>query len=179
MRKEIRKLDFIENLQLKQAEIIARNMNIPLKRASFLIQEIVYKKWDRYFKGIRLFPLVYETLKLLKEEGYKLGLLSDYPIQSKLEYLKIKDIWDCSTSSEVVNHLKPHPEPFRYIRRLLNVPFSDILYVGDRYSYDIIGAKGVGMMAAHFTKKKVKNSIADITFSDYREFYKLLTKKTI
>jgi putative hydrolase of the HAD superfamily len=178
MRKEIRTLDKIDDFESMQAEIMSRKMGISSERAAALIKEIIYIKWEKYFKGAKLFPHVIETLTKLKSDGFKLALLSDYPLQSKLAVLGIDKIWDYSVSSDVVNYLKPRPEPFIHIREKLGFRFDEILYVGDRYKYDVIGAKGVGMMAAHFTKKKIPGSIADITFSDYGEFYDIVSRTT-
>jgi putative hydrolase of the HAD superfamily len=177
MRKAVRKLDKIENFRQTQGSILAGYMGVSSDRALQLMDSVIYDKWKKYFSRIRLFPFVRETLVALKRNGYKLALLSDYPIETKLSILGIESIWDYSVSSETLNYLKPHPEPFNHIQRKLGLPAESILYVGDRYKYDIIGAKKAGMKAAHFTKKKIDASIADITFSDYRDLYAWITKK--
>jgi FMN phosphatase YigB (HAD superfamily) len=35
--------------------------------------------------------------------------------------------------------------------------------------YDVVGAKGAGMRAAHLCRRPVRNSIADFSFRDYRQ----------
>jgi putative hydrolase of the HAD superfamily len=179
MRKEIRSLESIDNIKLKQAEIVSSKLKITVSSARALIEDVIYRKWPRYFVGIKPFPHVRETIGLFKSRGLKLGILSDYPIGLKLKYLDLEDLWDYCESSETVNHLKPHAEPFNHMKTMLGVSPEQILYVGDRYSIDIVGAKRVGMKAAHFTKKKIPGSIADITFSDYKQFYDLVIKKYI
>jgi putative hydrolase of the HAD superfamily len=177
MRKAVRKLDKIENFRQTQGSILAGYMGVSPDRALQLMDSVIYDKWKKYFSHMRLFPFVRETLEALKRNGYKLALLSDYPIETKLSILGIESIWDYSVSSETLNCLKPHPEPFNHIQRKLELPAESILYVGDRYAYDIIGAKNAGMKAGHFTKKKIAGSIADITFSDYRDLYAWINNK--
>jgi putative hydrolase of the HAD superfamily len=177
MRREIRKLDRIDDFRATQAELLASRMGIPRERAAALIEEIIYEKWPAYFKGMKTFPYVKETLLRLKADGFKLGLLSDFPLQTKLSILGLENIWDCSVSSDTVNYLKPSPAPFNFIQERLGVPFGRILYVGDRYAYDVVGAKRAGMLAALFTKKKAAVPLADFTFSDYRDLYGLIVNK--
>jgi putative hydrolase of the HAD superfamily len=179
MRKDIRKLPRIDDLRLKQAEMVASELRIPVGAASDLIERIIYGEWERYYDRIRPFPHVREMLDRLKRDGLKLVLLSDFPVEAKLRFLQLENVWDYRVSSDTAHHLKPHPAPFTLIRDAIGEPFERILYVGDRYRYDIVGAKGVGMLAAHFTRKKIKSSIADITFSDYGELYEILAKKFI
>ncbi len=175
MRKAVRKLDKIDDLRKMQGEILARYLGVPEERALFLMDNVIYGKWKKYFRHMRLFPHVRDTLGRLKADGYALALLSDYPLDSKLEILGIESVWDYRVSSETLDYLKPHPVPFVHLRDKLGVAFDEILYVGDRYKYDVLGAKRAGMRAAHFTRKTVEGSIADFTFSDYRDLYAWIT----
>jgi putative hydrolase of the HAD superfamily len=176
MRKEIRKIDTIENLEAMQAKMLGAMLGITETRAKSLISSIVYKKWENYYKGIKPFRGVKNTLVRLKEAGYKLGLLSDFPFQSKLVRLGLDDIWDARVSSDDVNHLKPNSEPFLLLQKRLDVPVHEILYVGDRHKYDVVGAKNAGMMAAHFTKKTKPESSADFTFYDFEDLYRYVSQ---
>jgi len=177
IRKQIRKVRHIKDFRQKQAELLANRMKIDPVRAMKLIEKIIYGKWIDSFKGIRPFPYLIQVLEKIRELKLKLALLSDYPVERKLKFLGLSDFWDLKFSAEEVHNLKPNPECFKELSKRLNIPSDNILYVGDTYHYDIVGAHNIGMRTAHFTKRAVENSIADITFSDYRDFYSILLKK--
>jgi putative hydrolase of the HAD superfamily len=110
------------------------------------------------------------------------AVLSDYPVKNKLAYLGLDNLWDCALSSEEACYLKPHIAPFRYVAAKLQEPPEQILYVGDIYEYDIAGAHNAGMKAAYFTPfapaaQKSASRLADLEFSNYHAFYRLLVKK--
>jgi putative hydrolase of the HAD superfamily len=102
-------------------------------------------------------------------DGLKLGLLSDFPPEKKLEYLNVDDLWDAVLCSELTGRLKPDPAPFLELSRALGVSCERILYVGNSVSYDVVGAKGVGMKTALIASRFRKNAQADFVFSDYRQ----------
>ncbi len=84
--------------------------------------------------------------------------MSDFPILDRVEnLLGIQDsFWDILYSSEDTGYLKPHKVPFLKIIEDLNLSSNNILYVGNSYEYDILGAKNVSMKAAFFFKKEYK-----------------------
>ena len=57
----------------------------------------------------------------------------------------------------------------------LELKTEEILYVGDRYHSDIVGAYKTGMSTAHLSRKRRVNSLADITFSSYKNFFEEFT----
>jgi putative hydrolase of the HAD superfamily len=130
------------------------------------------------FKKIKLYPDVRETLLGLREKGLKLGLLSDFPPDLKLENLNLAGLWDTVLCSERVGRLKPDPAPFLELARQLGSTVDRILYVGNSVAYDIIGAKRVGMKAAliaapfiPFRKQGFPNGNADFVCTRYRQLY--------
>ena len=132
------------------------------------LRAFLYKNWESSFRGVSLYNGVKPLLEFLKEKGLKVGLLSDFPIQNKLRYLGIpSSLIDYQICAEDLGALKPHIRPFKAISEISECDPNEILYVGNSYSKDIVGAKNAGMITAHLTKKKVENSVADITFRDY------------
>lgn len=166
-RREIRVLELIEDFYGLQAELTARALGSDAATARRLIEDKVYGDWERALAGIRLEPRLVETLDLLRSRGLRLGVLSDFPIERKLGLLGLEGRFDFVASAEQIGRLKPHPAPFQALAEGLGLPPNEILYVGNSYKYDILGARGVGMMTAHFAKKPRKDSLANFTFSNY------------
>jgi putative hydrolase of the HAD superfamily len=159
-------------------ELQARLMAEFLREEPLAVRErterLIYRGWEPLFKGIRLYPRVRETLGAFRKEGLKLGLLSDFPPEKKLEYLGLTGFWDTVQCSETSGRLKPDPRSFGELARGMALPPERILYVGNSLSYDIAGARKAGMRTALIRpklKKKPPSSPenADFVFSDYRQ----------
>jgi len=52
--------------------------------------------------------------------------------------------------STVVGVSKPNPEIFRFALEPMNLRPEQVLYVGDAYRYDVVGASRAGLQALHF-----------------------------
>lgn len=169
VRKEIRTIVHDDDLHTKQADLLARRMHIPPEKARERMEYHLYLRWERSFQRIRPFPHVRETLLALRHDGFKLGVLSDFPIKNKLHYLGIEDLFDCALSSEESGYLKPHRIPFLRLANQLEAAPEEILYVGNSYRYDIEGAVNAGMHAAWITRRGRAKGKAELAFSTYRE----------
>ena len=156
-----------------QAGIMGEILNIDRKTAKEQTERLIYRGWEPLFTRVKLYPQVTECLKRLKNAHLKLGILSDFPLETKLKNLGLSGFWDAAVCSETVGALKPDPAPFLELARALNSPPDRILYVGNSAAYDIAGAKNVGMAAAlikPFFKKNRRNN-ADFIFSRYQKLY--------
>jgi len=156
-----------------QAEITAKILSADPESTQEKIERLIYKGWEPLFKNIRLFKGVTETLEALKKAGYKLGLMSDFPPETKLENLGISGIWDVVHCSENTGTLKPHPLSFIKLAEAMSLPPENILYAGNSHPYDIAGAARTGMKTAWLKhafsgKKKPK---PDFSFINYRQLY--------
>jgi putative hydrolase of the HAD superfamily len=156
-------------------ELQARIMAELLKDDPAIVREkteqLIYRGWEPLFRNIKLYAHVKESLAALRGAGLKLGLLSDFPPELKLEYLGLGACFDTTLCSETVGSLKPSPEPFLELAKALGEDTSRILYVGNSISYDILGAKGAGMKTALIRAPWLrfrKTDKADLVFSDYR-----------
>jgi len=167
VRKEVRKTEYFGDFRDNQARLLAYSMKISNEKAADLIEHQLYQKWVYSFKGVRPFKTVRPALLSLKREGLKLGALSDFPVEKKLDFLGLSDLMDVAFSSEETGHLKPHSAPFTNMVSKLGVKPEEILYVGNSYKYDILGAKKVGLRTAHLIKKPCRDSQADFSFYSF------------
>jgi putative hydrolase of the HAD superfamily len=173
-----------------QAFLMARDQNSragedETARMRLTVEKLIYRGWEPLFKRVRLFPRVKETLAALKRDGFKLGLLSDFPPNVKLENLGLSGLWDAVICSEEAGRLKPDPRSFLSLADALETSPDRVLYVGNSARFDAAGAAGAGMLTAlkvpfaPYIKnmKKVKKiehqkrPAGNFAFSDYRYLY--------
>jgi len=152
-----------------QARIMAEILDDDPDAIKAKTERLIYRGWEPLFRDIKVFDGVRETLEEFKRAGLKIGLLSDFPPETKLENLGIADPWDVVLCSERVGRLKPDPLSFRVLADQLGVDCSRVLYVGNSVKYDVVGSKDAGMKSALISKFRKRNSGADFVFSDYRQ----------
>ena len=95
---------------------------------------------------------VSRALETLKQDGHKLGLISNgrTPFQERnFRALDISDLFEAVTISEAVGMRKPDPEIFLMTCNQLGVAPSEAIFVGDNPVADIAGASGVGMFTVY------------------------------
>ena len=167
-----------------QAEITAGVLNNGKieNKADFIAQikekidALIYRGWEPLFKNISLYRNVTSTLDALRKAGFKTGLLSDFPPETKMNYLGISDGWDAVLCSEKFNALKPHPLSFNKLSEAMSLPPEKIIYAGNSRSYDVKGAAEAGMKTAWiknplFPGGGVKKPKPDFSFHNYRQLY--------
>ncbi len=174
VRRSIRRLDHIDSFRAAQARLLAARLRIEEARAGALIDRVIYGEWMCLLRRIHPFPHVRATLLRLRGLGLKLGLLSDFPVERKLEFLGLQGLWDTSFCSEDTGYLKPHPSPFQRLARDLGVEPRRILYVGDSVSYDVQGAAAAGMHTALVGRR---HPAADLCFRSYEGFVDMVQKR--
>ena len=85
----------------------------------------------------------------------RVGLVSNYPcgqaIRRSLEKEGIKHLLDPIVVSGDVGFVKPHPEPFEVALAALGLEPQRVLFVGDRWDMDMVGAEKMGMATCHIT----------------------------
>lgn len=128
-------------------------------------------QWEKIFYLLKPYRSFKKSIGELKELGLKVALFSDFPIEPKLSYLGLSGMWDATLCSEDAGALKPDPRGFLAIAKAIDVDPSKILFVGNSYQYDVLGAKAAGMYCAHLKfGSAVKDSQADFTFYGYKSF---------
>ncbi|MEP7147068.1 MAG: HAD family hydrolase [bacterium] len=152
--REFRKVQ--EKLRLSDSNVIDENSQIRKTAENLKMNyDEVSQAVDKWFKQIPL-PLIsicrksdlVNTFSNLFNEGFKLGLFSDYPSEDKAKILGIKDFVEaivCSSDADV-GKFKPAADGFKRIAEKLNLKCENLIYVGDRYEVDIVGALKAGMI---------------------------------
>ena len=96
------------------------------------------------------FEGVYETIRTLKEHGFKLAIVStkmrDLIIRG-LKLARLESFFDTIVSLDDVNHAKPHPEPLLKALETLRSKPEEAIMIGDNY-HDIEGGKNAGTLTA-------------------------------
>jgi len=155
-----------------QAELMSKRLFCSPEKAQLILDKIVYKGMEKMFRTIRPCKGAYDFIKKLKDNGYKIGILSDFPPEQKGEIWGIKSLCDVILGTEAAGALKPSPVPFLKLAEKLELKPEQILYVGNNHKYDILGSKNAGMKAAWIKQPelfKKKSEEADITFYHYKE----------
>lgn len=177
VRKQLHRDAGVHQFMRAQALLMAKGTTMTTSESAEMIDRIVYKGLKKYFERAKPCEYVVELVKKLKEAGFKIALLSDFPPEQKGEVWGIKQYCDVIMGTEAEGALKPSPFCFRMMAKKLDVPEEQILYVGNSYRYDVIGSKNAGLKAAWFIDKKKKSKLkgkdqADIMFRDYYELEK-------
>jgi putative hydrolase of the HAD superfamily len=174
----LRERGAVEDYYETQAEMLAEVLGMTPGEARETIERRIYRTWENILYLVPLRRGVRKTLRGLREAGLKVAVSSDFPLERKLKVLGIDDHWDAVVPTEATGALKPNPEPFLALSAALGLPPEEILYVGNSYAYDIVGAAGVGMMTAHISRRPPENSIADLTFRRFSDLSEWILDQT-
>lgn len=84
---------------------------------------------------------VYDNLKIYREKGYMLGIITDgFKIaqKKKLSRLNLRDFIDfiVVTDEYGKDYWKPNPKPFEMIKEHFGVKYNEIMYIGDNPTKD-------------------------------------------
>ncbi|MBI5398549.1 HAD-IA family hydrolase [Candidatus Woesearchaeota archaeon] len=104
----------------------------------------------RKARSVESYPKAQEVLYALRQQGYKLGVVTDAPslkAWTRLVYMKFDRAFDVVVTFDDTKTTKPHPLPFQKAIAELGVKASECLMVGDSIEKDIAGAHALGMHA--------------------------------
>jgi len=114
-----------------------------------LVDEIK-AKWHSYVE-CDAYPEVKETLRLLKERGLKIGLIStayEKDIDAILEKTNLqKELFDIIVGADTTEMMKPHPGAFKYALRKLDAKPGEAVFVGNSIETDYMAAERAGIKA--------------------------------
>jgi putative hydrolase of the HAD superfamily len=121
-----------------------------------------------FLEQLSLSPEVRDLLQTLRANDIPFGIItngSTGPQTRKIKHLGLDALTDCIFVSESFGVKKPDPAIFHAAAKCLGVAPESILFVGDHWENDIVGAKRAGMQTAwlHYGDP----SKPDTTAADY------------
>ena len=112
---------------------------------------------------------------------YQLGVISNNfgNTQGWCDEFGLSPLLDVVIDSTVVGVRKPDPDIFHAALLALDVSPSETVYVGDSYTHDVCGAKGVGMWTAWLVGEEEKvcpdPSIVDVQLAKVQDLERFLS----
>lgn len=156
-RREVRRIGCVTDITSFQAEFVADRLGRTVGWARRAIDRVIYGAWERGLRRVPLRPGTRDLLRWLREHGYLVGALSDFPVVDKLTRFGVVASFDQVLNCEETGCLKPHPRPLLELCSRLGVPADQVLYVGNSARYDLgvaraAGAHGLLIRAFSFVK---------------------------
>jgi FMN phosphatase YigB (HAD superfamily) len=121
-------------------------------------------------------PGLVAFLRACKARGLRLGALSDYPAEAKLEALGIAELFDVVLAAQdpAIDVFKPNPRGLLLALERLGATVSEGLYVGDRLDVDVPTAEAAGVRCAIVIRQRAKGPAASQCVESYAELHDLL-----
>jgi REG-2-like HAD superfamily hydrolase len=93
------------------------------------------------------FPETIEALTRVQERGLKQGVVSDWgtDLVPILHAHEVTRHLDFVVASATVGVAKPHPDVFLFALKRAGLKAAEVIYVGDSYISDVLGARAVGI----------------------------------
>lgn len=110
------------------------------------LAEKAFAAWFDQRNAPCFFPGAVEMLRVLRRMGFRLCAISDGNARP-MEIPELADTFEFAVNSVDAGAPKPDPRPFRLAAEMAGVPCSAMIYVGDNYEKDVLGAKSLGMRA--------------------------------
>ncbi len=112
------------------------------------------------------YPGLLELFSGLRAHERSIGILSDYPVQAKLDRLQLSADYLVSAVDPEVGMLKPNPRGLQHVIAAAGVTPSQTVLIGDRTDRDGIAAKRAG---AHVLIRSSQPQEGWITFKRFDE----------
>jgi len=129
------------------SEYILPGRDVDQEKLSEISEDLMFLIETRFYcRAMR--PEMPAVLQAIKQMGLKIGLISNVnsrgQVPTNLKEYGIIDYFHPIVLSSEYGHRKPDPAIFYHAARLMNVPTSQCVYVGDRVVRDIDGARRAG-----------------------------------
>jgi putative hydrolase of the HAD superfamily len=130
--------------------LAAESRALGLDVTEAVLEETAQRHLDAWTPHIRHHADALDTLRALRESGFKLGLLSNthWPEAYHEHFLErdgLLELLDVRAYTSTLSHSKPHREAFLHVLDRLGVAPEQAIMVGDRPIDDVWGAQRVGM----------------------------------
>ncbi len=151
------------------------------------VHSATLRYWDAYQLSSPPFPDAEATVRVLKQQGYRLAIVSDSDgtrgmKKKRVDAVPFRNLFEFAVvAGEDTPKVKPSKAPFRLVARKLNLPAEKCAYIGDNPQTDIVGAKAVGMTTILVKRKPywVPVNDGDPPATDQRPAFEIKALKEI
>ncbi len=181
----LKSLQELPTLQIWQEFILCQYAMDPEKLGSISEDLMCWVETNYYHRKMR--PEMPEVLEWIQHHGFKIGLISNVgsrgQVPDSLERYGLHQYFDPIVLSSEYGRRKPDPAIFHYAARLACVPTSQCVYVGDRITRDIDGARRAGFCLAIQIRHAFNHgepdigSTPDAVIDDMRQLLDILSQK--
>jgi len=124
--------------------------------------------------GKDLFPFTREALRALRNEGFRLGILTRSCMEAlTLVFPDVMDYIDAVATREKVRFVKPHPSHMEKMLEMLNVNADESVFVGDQttdvHTGRLFNMKTVGVLTGKCTRHDLESVSIDYILADISE----------
>lgn len=126
-----------------------------------------------------IFEDVHQTLQILRENGYFLGILSNRfePYTDYLNERGLGELFDLVVYAGEAGIRKPNPEVFHFMLHKAGFSPSESIYVGDNYFADVVGARRAGMLPVLYDRERLFDSPDCPVITKHAQILQLLTRR--
>ena len=142
-----RKKTLVECPGIQEVGEICSRLNISV--SGYMLDALLRAYMEPFRRYIMLREDVPEVLRMLRDDGLKIGIISNslsgYYARLNLARDGVLKYFDVTAFSDEVGFRKPHPEIFLYALSKVGLSPREAVMVGDDPETDVVGAKSIGM----------------------------------
>jgi putative hydrolase of the HAD superfamily len=177
----IRERDHLEIPARRRYELLCDRLGMPRDVAEHCIVAML-STHHRYMHDSTVCPPERTQVLEALQARYPLGLLSNFDsAETGLRILTthgLRRYFSPIHISEAIGYRKPRREAFLHTAEVMRVAPQDVLFIGDTFALDVVGAKSVGMDAAWFDRQKTPpdpvQAQPDYTVTRFRDLLEIL-----
>lgn len=150
VREELRAERFADGatLEREEARRVAERLETSPEDARRQMQRALHERLVEVLGQVGPRDDARHVLETLTARGLRIGVISDYAVDEKLNALGLTDLpWAVRIAADALGALKPSARCFSAAASGLDLPPNRVLHVGDRFDTDVLGAQGAGMRA--------------------------------
>ena len=137
--------------------------------------------WNNFLNRISIFPGALAFVDDMRARGIRIGICTDMTAHiqfRKIDRLGLTGRLDAMITSEEAGVEKPNRRMFDMIASKLGVRNEEVIYVGDSYKKDVMGAKNAGMTPVWYLSLQKKTDENVLAAESYDELKKIVNKIT-
>lgn len=121
------------------------------------LKELIFLYRSHFPNNYSLEKKVLKELKRLKNRGIRLGIITDgfkESQQNKIKAAHLDKLFDCIIITDEMGreYWKPHLASYQKIQSFFDLPFKEMVYVGDNIKKDFIAPQKLGMSCIFYKR---------------------------